>query len=52
MYDYIEFYSDKTLQEWMEKFLQVDSDILTLPGIPFNRQEISREMIRRDYLKA
>lgn len=50
-YDSIEFYSDETIQEWLQQFLNDEQERIILPGIPFSYYEVARESIRREYQK-
>lgn len=51
MYDDIAYYDDKTIQEWLLKFLEDEQEKIFLPGIPFSYYEVTRESIRREHCK-
>ena len=55
MVDHIEFYNDETLQSWLTDINDYNSknntDYIILPHIPFNYNEIARELMRRDNIR-
>lgn len=50
-YDSIEFYDEKTLREWYQKFLDDDTDSLVLPSIPFGFYSIRNELVKRQNIR-
>ena len=48
--DRIEYYDLETLYKWLFEILDSQDARLSLPHIPFNYNELTREIIRRDNL--
>jgi hypothetical protein len=44
--DNIIYESNETLEEWLKAFENTDK--ITLPNIPYNYQEIARELLKRE----